>query len=72
MTLADVALGLCVTVIRIAPLGDPIELRVRGCHLSIRRDEVRCIDVSTEAALLPESVRDREPISIRPGLPAAP
>jgi ferrous iron transport protein A len=98
MTLADITLGLCVTVtrlggergfrrrlmelgvlpgsrvevVRIAPLGDPIELRVRGCHLSIRRDEARCIDVTTEATVVHESQRDREPISIRPGLSAAP
>ncbi len=31
--------GTRVEVIRLAPLGDPVELRVRDVHLSIRRSE---------------------------------
>jgi ferrous iron transport protein A len=27
------------TVIRVAPLGDPVEIRVRGFHLSLRKQE---------------------------------
>jgi Fe2+ transport system protein FeoA len=37
--------GTTVEVVRVAPLGDPLELRVRGCLLSIRREEARAIDV---------------------------
>lgn len=34
-----------VTVRRIAPLGDPMELTVRGYELSIRADEARGVEV---------------------------
>ncbi|MDP1572108.1 MAG: FeoA family protein [Vicinamibacterales bacterium] len=37
--------GTRVTVRRIAPLGDPLELRVRNYALSIRRAEAAGIDV---------------------------
>ena len=33
------------TVIRIAPLGDPIEIRVRGTDLSLRQNEVAAIRI---------------------------
>ncbi|MAT51376.1 MAG: ferrous iron transport protein A [Porticoccaceae bacterium] len=29
----------------VAPLGDPIEIRVRGFHLSVRREEAGAIEV---------------------------
>lgn len=32
--------GTLVELVRVAPLGDPIELAVRGYRLSVRRDEV--------------------------------
>ena len=38
--------GTEVTVRRIAPLGDPIELTVRGYELSIRKDEAAAIEVA--------------------------
>jgi Fe2+ transport system protein FeoA len=31
--------GTTVEIVRFAPLGDPIELKVRGYHLSLRRHE---------------------------------
>ena len=31
------------TVIRTAPLGDPIEINVRGFNLSLRKSEASCI-----------------------------
>ena len=37
--------GTIVTVHKVAPLGDPLELRARGCTLSIRRAEAQTIDV---------------------------
>lgn len=37
--------GTRVTVVRRAPLGDPLELRLRGYSLSIRASEAREIDV---------------------------
>lgn len=33
------------TVIRVAPLGDPVEIRVRGFHLSIRKQEADALIV---------------------------
>lgn len=37
--------GTRVTVTRVAPLGDPLELRVRNYSLSIRRSEAQTIEV---------------------------
>ena len=37
--------GTEVTVRKVAPLGDPIELTVRGYELSIRKDEAATIEV---------------------------
>ncbi|MCX8744072.1 ferrous iron transport protein A [Snodgrassella sp. B3882] len=34
-----------VTVIRTAPLGDPLEIRTRGFNLCLRRQEARAISV---------------------------
>jgi Fe2+ transport system protein FeoA len=33
--------GTSVTVVRLAPLGDPIDVSVRGYHLSLRKSEAR-------------------------------
>ena len=38
--------GTEVVVRKIAPLGDPIELTVRGYELSIRKDEAAAIEVA--------------------------
>jgi Fe2+ transport system protein FeoA len=35
--------GTEITVIKTAPLGDPMEILVKGYHLSLRRDE--CLDI---------------------------
>jgi ferrous iron transport protein A len=32
-----------IKLIKVAPLGDPIELEVRGFHLSLRKDEANII-----------------------------
>ncbi len=45
--------GTQVQVMGIAPLGDPIELLVRGCSLSIRRNEARMISVEPQRAASP-------------------
>ena len=37
--------GTKVTIIKVAPLGDPLELLVRGYDLSIRKDEAARIEV---------------------------
>ena len=37
--------GSVVKVERIAPLGDPMDIKVKGYHLSLRKDEARQIEV---------------------------
>jgi ferrous iron transport protein A len=37
--------GTRVSVEKVAPLGDPLEVRARGCSLSIRAAEARSVDV---------------------------
>ena len=37
--------GTRVEVIRFAPLGDPIDIKIRGYHLSLRRQEADAIQV---------------------------
>ena len=37
--------GAVVEIVRLAPLGDPIDLKVRGYHLSIRKHEADMIHV---------------------------
>ncbi|MEA5153101.1 MAG: FeoA family protein [Oscillospiraceae bacterium] len=37
-----------VTLEKIAPMGDPIEIRVRGYELTLRVDDAKKIEVTTE------------------------
>lgn len=37
--------GVCLTILRIAPLGDPVQVRLRGCLLSLRKKECQQIEV---------------------------
>lgn len=39
-----------VRVEKIAPLGDPLELRIRGYSLSLRKEDARNIEVEVEAS----------------------
>lgn len=43
--------GTRVEIIKVAPLGDPLELMVRGYSLSIRKEDARKIEVEAEAAV---------------------
>jgi Fe2+ transport system protein FeoA len=38
--------GVSVRVIKSAPFGDPLEVRVRGYHLAMRKSEADAIEVS--------------------------
>ncbi len=40
-----ITLGVTIEVVRFAPLGDPINIKVRGYHLSLRRKEAEFIQV---------------------------
>lgn len=37
--------GVLVKVVKVAPLGDPIEIHVRGYELSLRKDEAEQIEI---------------------------
>ncbi len=41
--------GTAFTITRTAPLGDPVELRVRGFSLSLRKDEADIVQVERGA-----------------------
>lgn len=38
--------GVLIKVIKVAPLGDPIEINLRGYELSLRKDEAAQIEVT--------------------------
>ena len=38
--------GTRIEVLRVAPLGDPIEVLVRGYRLSLRREDARLVEVT--------------------------
>ena len=40
--------GADIEVVRFAPLGDPIDIKIRGYHLSLRRQEADVIQVKLE------------------------
>lgn len=42
--------GVTVEVIKLAPLGDPMELKVKGYNLSLRRSEAATITIEREKA----------------------
>ena len=42
--------GTTVEVARIAPLGDPIDVVVRGYHLSLRISEAKCVKIHRHTA----------------------
>ena len=42
--------GTAVVIRKVAPMGDPIELRIRGYGLIIRLEDAREIDITEEAA----------------------
>jgi ferrous iron transport protein A len=49
--------GTVVKLVRVAPLGDPLEIEVRGCRLSIRRQEAHAVRVEHEGACQREGQR---------------
>ena len=49
--------GTCVTVKSVAPLGDPIELLVRGASLSIRKEEAATVSVRIDSHRIVRSTK---------------
>lgn len=41
--------GASISVVRTAPLGDPIQIKVRDYHLALRRSEAEMINVSLDS-----------------------
>lgn len=41
--------GTNITIHKFAPLGDPIEINLRGYSLSLRKEEARCVNLEVEA-----------------------
>ncbi|MDO4492516.1 MAG: ferrous iron transport protein A [Clostridia bacterium] len=37
-----------VTLVKVAPMGDPIEIRLRGYELTLRKEDAACITIMTE------------------------
>ncbi|MCD8309239.1 MAG: ferrous iron transport protein A [Clostridia bacterium] len=37
--------GAEVTMVKKAPLGDPIEITIRGYQLTLRKDEAKCVEM---------------------------
>ena len=42
--------GADVKLVGCAPLGDPLELELRGYHLSLRKSEAQCVEVEPSDA----------------------
>jgi ferrous iron transport protein A len=40
--------GVAIKVVKVAPLGDPIEINIRGYELSLRKDEAAQIEVNVK------------------------
>lgn len=47
--------GVHLTILRIAPLGDPVQVRLRGCLLSLRKKECQRIEVEYVERHCPQS-----------------
>jgi len=53
--------GALIEMIKVSPLGDPVEYRVRGYHLSLRMSEAKTIQVELIGKQIPLS--ETEPVS---------
>ena len=58
--------GVDLVVARVAPLGDPIEITVRGYRLSLRADQARCVALGAPTALpvAADPVRAGDPVEL--------
>jgi ferrous iron transport protein A len=52
--------GVLIEVVRISPLGDPVEYRLRGYHLSLRKSEAETIQVELTSTAV--HLREEKPI----------
>jgi ferrous iron transport protein A len=40
--------GCSIYIRKVAPLGDPVEITLRGYELSVRKDDAQCIEIAQE------------------------
>ncbi len=45
--------GVEIELLKVAPLGDPLEYRLRGYHLSLRKIEAQAIEIELEGEAAP-------------------
>ena len=66
--LSDMGLtqGATIEMVKPSPLGDPVEYRLRGYHLSLRKSEARTIEVELLAGSRPHQKRKRGTSSLTP------
>ncbi len=48
--------GAQVTLVKLAPMGDPMELRIHGYELTLRTDDARKIEIEPRTEEVPENV----------------
>ena len=58
--------GIVIDMVKVSPLGDPVEYRLRGYHLSLRKSEAKTIEVELIDNLLPSTGRGHFSGSILP------
>lgn len=46
--------GTRITLVRTAPMGDPLEIKVRGYHLTLRKSEAEHVVVEPETGTAPK------------------
>ena len=45
--------GAVIDMVKLSPLGDPVEYRLRGYHLSLRKSEAKTIEVELTSGVIP-------------------
>ena len=58
--------GVVIEMVKTSPLGDPVEYRLRGYHLSLRKSEARTIEVELLNGSRPRRERQHYPRSVIP------
>lgn len=66
--LADMGLthGAVIEMVKVSPLGDPVEYRLRNYHLSLRKSEARAIEVELISGSPAEKEEQRQQVTVIP------
>ncbi len=57
--------GAEITLVKFAPMGDPMELRIHGYELTLRLDDAKKIEVAERLGPVPAEISDEDRIDIR-------